>query len=844
MWSSNKLLLGTIFLAALASAAPSAQAQFALKTEEVLARIRAEKTERVARSLSALRAAKKELGVAPDSDFVPIWSGVDQFGITHVRFQQRYRALKVWGGQLVSHMDASKRLLPYTLALHRSPVVDVEPRLSPGTAIRAATQDAGIAGGFTIDPVAELLVYPVTTRVIAGRHAGAKNIDASMMETRLVRNALAYHVHLETRNATDGDVSMEYMIDAHSGAILDKWPSLQSAHALATGARSQYSGTVSINANSTAGGFELRDMERGAAGPAGQPKGQFFNNLVLDYLAETPAAAHALRDLTNTWGDGANYTAGTSGPDTLQTAGVDVAYGMQASWDFYRYVIKHSGIDGANNWATFAVVHDPQAVSGGANAAWYSSCFCMRFGDGSKASGIKNLTSLDIVAHEMAHGVNQSAGDLMYAAEPGGLNEANSDIFGAMVEFYARGGGLAARAATIPSDGGNWFILDEVGAPNYRVMYKPSLKGGIDAWTPRLYQYGPHTSSGPMNRAFYFLARGATTTGSTSTPYLPSGMTGIGNDSAFRIWYRAMNYYFTMATDYTAARQALITASRDLFGPDSREERAVWNAMRGINVGPAWTAAASCGVLGSGRQLHSGSSIASCNGLYGLAMQGDGNLVLYRHPGIGVWSSGTDGHAGAYAAMQVDGNFVVQATALRAPDAVLWHAGTWEYPDSSLEVAGDGNLVVRTANGLPVWYRVAPADARTLAASSGANTMPGQADALGAATTGALGRMRFGTGHYFRIPVAAGATLTLDFVGARMFRSDAYSSDFWGVSILDAGGNVLTNASTDPYSTRVTTAYRNTSGSATSLLARVYRNPFWPGGDLDMHRYALAIRHQ
>ena len=843
MCSSIRLHPAVILSAILATAAPLAHAQLAVKTEEMVTRIRAEKTERVARSAAAVHAVRKALGVVAESNFVPTWSDVDQFGITHVRFQQRYRDLKVWGGQLVSHMDAGKRLLPYTLALHRSPAVNVVPRLSPGTAIRSATSDAGIKGGLAIAPVAELVVYPITRRVIAGRHLGDKNVDASMMETRLVRNALAYHVHLEARNATDGDVSMEFIIDAHSGATLAKWPSLQTAHAPATGAKSQYSGTVSINANSSGGGFELRDMERGAAGPAGQPKGQFVNNLVLDYLAETPSVTHALRDATNTWGDGANYTAGASGPDTLQTAGVDVAFGMQASWDFYRYVLNRSGIDGANNWATFAVVHDPQAVSGGANAAWYSSCFCMRYGDGSQASGIRNLTSLDIVAHEMAHGVNQSAGDLMYAAEPGGLNESNSDIFGAMVEFYARGGGLAARSPTIPSSGGNWFILDEVGAPNYRVMYKPSLKGGIDAWTPKLYQYGPHTASGPMNRAFYFLARGATTTGSTSTPYLPAGMTGIGNDSAFRIWYRAMNYYFTTATDYLAARQALITASRDLFGPDSAEERAVWNAMRGINVGPAWSAAASCGLLAPQRQLHGGSAVASCNGQYGLAMQGDGNLVLYRHPGAGVWNSGTGGHHGAYAAMQADGNLVVQENGLRAPDAVLWHAGTWEYPESSLVVSDDGNLVVRTANGLPVWYRVPPAGATTLATSSGMNTSPGRADAIGAATPGVLGRMRFGFAHYFRIPVAAGATLTLDFVGARLLRSDSYSSDFWGVSILDASGTHLANASTDPYNTRVTATYRNTTGSAASFIARVYRNPFWPGGDLDMHRYALAIRH-
>ncbi|NML62017.1 hypothetical protein HHL21_13215 [Massilia sp. RP-1-19] len=96
-----------------------------------------------------MRAAKKELGVIAESDFEPIWSAVDQFGITHVRFQQRYRDLKVWGGQLLSHMDADKRLLPYTLALHRSPAVDVNPRVSSGTVILAATRDAGIKGGFS-----------------------------------------------------------------------------------------------------------------------------------------------------------------------------------------------------------------------------------------------------------------------------------------------------------------------------------------------------------------------------------------------------------------------------------------------------------------------------------------------------------------------------------------------------------------------------------------------------------------------------------------------------------------------------------------------------------------------
>ena len=225
-----------------------------------------------------------------------------------------------------------------------------------------------------------------------------------------------------------------------------------------------------------------------------------------------------------------------------------------------------------------------------------------------------------------------------------------------------------------------------------------------------------------------------------------------------------------------------------------------------------------------------------------LILQGDGNLVLYQHPGIALWHSATSGHGGAHATMQSDGNLVVQDNGVSPPAAVLWHAGTWELPDSSLAVADDGNLVVATANGLPAWYRVASASTAGLVGSSGTNTSPGTADPLAAGATGVLGQMRFGTGHHFRATVAAGETLTLDLVGARLIRSDMYASDFWTVSILDANGSQLTNSATDPYTTRITTSYTNNSASAVTLLGRVARNIFWPGGDLDVHRYALAIR--
>ncbi|OEV10382.1 peptidase, partial [Streptomyces nanshensis] len=69
------------------------------------------------------------------------------------------------------------------------------------------------------------------------------------------------------------------------------------------------------------------------------------------------------------------------------------------------------------------------------NAFWDDSCFCMTYGDG---QGNKNpLTSLDVAAHEMSHGVTSTTANLEYAGESGGLNEATSDIFAAAVEFHA-----------------------------------------------------------------------------------------------------------------------------------------------------------------------------------------------------------------------------------------------------------------------------------------------------------------------------------------------------------------------------------------------------------------------
>ncbi|MFE2105923.1 hypothetical protein ACFXAF_08640 [Kitasatospora sp. NPDC059463] len=88
---------------------------------------------------------------------------------------------------------------------------------------------------------------------------------------------------------------------------------------------------------------------------------------------------------------------------------------------------------------------------------------------------------------------------------------------------------------------------------------------------------------------------------------------------------------------------------------------------------------------------------------YELAMQGDGNLVLYnRESGSAIWATGTYNHPGATAKMQSDGNFVVYDT----NGTALWSTGTWwAGADSHFVFQNDGNLVVYKGKGEgnPVW---------------------------------------------------------------------------------------------------------------------------------------------
>jgi hypothetical protein len=112
-------------------------------------------------------------------------------------------------------------------------------------------------------------------------------------------------------------------------------------------------------------------------------------------------------------------------------------------------------------------------------------------------------------------------------------------------------------------------------------------------------------------------------------------------------------------------------------------------------------------ILPSGASLFDGQSLVSPNGRFKLAMQSDGNLVLYGD-GLVLWDSGTLNDAPDTAMMQGDGNFVVYKA-----NRPIWSSGTSSSVRGlyRLAVQNDGNVVVYSPANKPLWQTFATAGA-------------------------------------------------------------------------------------------------------------------------------------
>lgn len=252
---------------------------------------------------------------------------------------------------------------------------------------------------------------------------------------------------------------------------------------------------------------------------------------------------------------------------------VNEAYdGAGATYDFFCDIYERNSIDdrGLRLDATvhYDIRHD--------NAFWNGDQ--MVYGDGDGRLFNRFTCAIDVIAHELSHGINQYEADLVYRKEPGALNESFADVFGTLVKqrslnqtvdeadwligvgILASGvQGEALRSLKAPGTAYDDPILGKDPQPDhYANLYRGTADDG-----------GVHINSGIPNRAFYLAAM---------------AIGGYAWEKTGRIWYLTLRDVLRPRSTFQHAAKATISVAEQLYGSDSDEQKAVRSAWQQVGV--------------------------------------------------------------------------------------------------------------------------------------------------------------------------------------------------------------------------------------------------------------------
>jgi Zn-dependent metalloprotease len=268
----------------------------------------------------------------------------------------------------------------------------------------------------------------------------------------------------------------------------------------------------------------------------------------------------------------------TDGSRAADDAAVNEAWdGAGKTWEYFRKVHRRKSIDD-RGMRIESTVHFGEGFS---NAHWNGRQ--MIYGDGDGKYFHRFTSSLDVIAHELTHGVSQYSAGLGYSGQAGALAEHFSDVFGVLVrQYWLRQ--TAARASWLV---GADLLTRRVNGHAIRSMKAPGTAYddpvlGRDPQPSHMRGYvkasgderGVHVNCGIPNHAFYRLAM---------------LLGGHAWEVAGRIWYRALTLELGPRSRFQSCADATARAAGELYGRGGEPQQAVvtaWNAV-GIDVSAA-----------------------------------------------------------------------------------------------------------------------------------------------------------------------------------------------------------------------------------------------------------------
>lgn len=255
------------------------------------------------------------------------------------------------------------------------------------------------------------------------------------------------------------------------------------------------------------------------------------------------------------------------GEEPGQDASVNRAYnGLGATYELFQKVYARDSIDG-RGLPLHASVHYDREYN---NAFWDGQQ--MVFGDGDGEVFLDFTLPVDVIGHELTHGVTQYTANLEYSGQSGALNESISDVFGSLIKQYAKGQ-RAEDADWLIGDGlftsrVQGVALRSMKAPGTAydddVLGKDPQPGSMDDYVDTQEDNGGvHINSGIPNHAFYLFA---------------TGLGGFAWERAGRVWFDVLTGGELSAHADFAEFARLTSAAAD--GKDEREALAkAWSEV-------------------------------------------------------------------------------------------------------------------------------------------------------------------------------------------------------------------------------------------------------------------------
>lgn len=462
----------------------------------------------------------------PSEELKLISSTDDEFGQTHIKFQQKFGNVILFKGQLIVHISKDGKIVGVNGRYYPTLNFNTEPKINVGDAISSAKN-------------------------FLGNYNATRTSTELILLERGVKFYLCYAVKMSSKFTPN----MVVYVDAESGSVIYKDDGIR------------YDGPV------TGSGLDLKNQVR-------QINTYLYGNTY--YLINTALPMFvppfdSLKGVIDVY-DAQNDTSGNgyqsailvSDPNNDNNfndnerlkAAVSAHLFVLDAYNFYKNRFNRNSYDNAGH-SMINVVHYKQNYN---NAFWNGAA--MSYGDGDNVYMSNLAGGYDVIVHELTHAVTERTANLVYENQPGALNESMSDCMASAADTLNWDIGEDIYTPNTPNDAlRNMLFPHNNSAPNSNDWQPEHMNEFVNLPnTPEGDYGGVHINSGIPNRAFALTAE------------------SITRKKASLIWYRALTNYLTNNSNFSDARTACVNSAIDIYGSNSTEMNAVVTAFETVGI--------------------------------------------------------------------------------------------------------------------------------------------------------------------------------------------------------------------------------------------------------------------